>query len=81
MSKVSRDGLNEHKRSHDKQNSWWLNDAKGIPLSRVCDDCIEAVKSTYAPEVLGERGRYEDVVEEDIEPDYSYNDEWDYGCP
>lgn len=82
MSKVSREHLQVHKQTHDKQNSWWLNDAKGIPLSRVCDDCIEAVKSTYAPEVLGERGRYEDVVEEDIEPDGSYDfDDYDYGCP
>lgn len=67
---MNRDQLHIHKQTHTKQNSWWLNDAKGIPLSRVCDDCIEAVKSTYAPEVLGEYGNYEDVVEEPIEEDY-----------
>ena len=61
--------LHEHKQTHTKMNSWWLNDAKGIPLSRVCDDCIDEVKKTYRPEVLGECGRYEDVVEEQIEPD------------
>ncbi len=59
-----------HVSTHTKQNSWWLNDAKGIPLSRVCDECINAVKSRYAPEVLGRGpGRYEEVVEERIEPD------------
>ncbi len=61
--------LHIHKQRHTKQNSWWLKDAKGIELSRVCDDCIEDVKRQYAPEVLGERGRYENVVEEQIEPD------------
>ena len=58
-----------HKQSHTKENSWWLNDAKGIPLSRVCDTCEEEVKKQYQPEVLGESGRYEDVVEERIEPE------------
>lgn len=62
--------LSIHKQQHTKLNSWWLNDAKDIPLSRVCDDCIELVKEKYSPEVLGERGRYEDVVEEQIEDDY-----------
>lgn len=70
MSKCNREQLSVHKQIHDKSNSWWLNDAKGIPLSRVCEDCIEAVKSCYRPEVLGESGNYEDVVEEQIEEDY-----------
>ena len=67
---MNRDQLPAHKQTHNKQNSWWLNDAKGIALSRVCDECIEAVKSCYRPEVLGEHGNYEDVVEEQIEDDY-----------
>lgn len=62
--------LRIHKMSHDKQNSWWMNDAKGIPLSRVCDECLEHVEAQYAPEVLGISGRYEDVVEDRIEEDY-----------
>jgi hypothetical protein len=61
--------LRAHKQSHTKQNSWWLNDAKGIPLSRVCDECEQAVIDSYPPEVTGRSGRYEDVVEEAIEPD------------
>jgi hypothetical protein len=75
--KVTQANLNEHKQTHDKTNSFWLNDAKGIPVSRVCDDCIQTVKSNYHPEVFGE-GRYEDVVEEPIESDDW--DNYDYGC-
>lgn len=58
-----------HKATHNKTNSWWLNDAKGISLSRVCDECIHEVEKRYPPEVLGEYGRYEDVVEDTIEPE------------
>jgi hypothetical protein len=60
----------EHAQTHTKQNSWWLNDARGIPCSRVCDEpgCLEAVKARYKPEVFGE-GRYEDAVEEPIDPE------------
>lgn len=67
---MTKEELIAHKMVHDKQNSWWLNDARGIPLSRVCDECINDVKAGYRPEVLGERGCYEDVVEEQIEDDY-----------
>ena len=69
MGQVTRENLDVHKRTHTKENSWWMKDAKGIELCRVCDDCADAAKSFYAPEVLGERGRYEDVVDEQIEPD------------
>ena len=68
--KVTRENLNQHKTTHNKENSWWMNDARGIPLSRVCDDCIAVVKTQYKPEVLGEGGRYEDAIEEQIEDDY-----------
>ena len=41
--------LRTHLNTHTKDNSWWLNDAKGIPLTRVCDECIELVKDRYMP--------------------------------
>lgn len=79
---MTREELQRHKATHDKFNSWWLKDAKGIPLSRVCDDCIDEVRKGYSPEVLGESGEYEDVVEDTIEPeDGSLFEDWDYGCP
>lgn len=68
--RMSKDELRSHRQEHNKSNSWWANDAKGIPLCRVCDDCEETALSEYAPEVLGLRGRYEDVVEECIDEDY-----------
>lgn len=67
---MDRDYLYIHKQTHTKQNSWWLNDVKGIPLSRVCDECEQAVIDSYPPEVTGECGKYENVVEEQIEDDY-----------
>ena len=64
--------LRAHKATHDKSNSWWLNDYHGIPVSRVCDICEEHVKAQYHPAVFGEDENlsYEDVVEEQIDDDY-----------
>lgn len=79
--------LRVHKQTHNKENSWWMNDTRGIPLSRVCDECVADVRKQYKPEVLGEGpGEYEDVVEEPIEPEEgdafpSFPDDWDFGCP
>mgnify|MGYP001562257971 CR=1 FL=1 len=56
--------------NHNKQNSWWLNDAQRIPLRRICDDCADYWLGYYSPEVLGIRGSYTDVVEEQIDEDY-----------
>jgi hypothetical protein len=67
---MSREELAIHKQAHDKTNSWWLNDVRGIPVSRVCDECIKAVMAGYKPEVFGEgAGSYDDAVEEPIECD------------
>lgn len=59
--------LREHRQTHDKSNSWWMCDTKGIELCRVCDDCEQAAIDLYPPEVTGVSGCYEDVVEETIE--------------
>lgn len=32
--------------------SWWENDARGIPLARVCGKCRKEKLSKYRPEVL-----------------------------
>lgn len=34
------------------KDSWWLSDARGIPCARVCEDCVEAKKAKYRPEVF-----------------------------
>ena len=66
---MKKEDLREHMASHTKENSWWVSDVKGIPLCRVCDECLNLQLSRYRPEVLGFGGRYEDAVEERIEPE------------
>lgn len=51
---------------HDKTNSWWAHDARGIPLRRVCEKCVHKLKNEYRPEVLT-NPNYE--ADEQIEPD------------
>ena len=34
--------------------SWWENDARGIPLARVFDACIDEKLAVYRPEVLAD---------------------------
>lgn len=36
----------------DRSISWPLYDARGIYVSRVCDACIDKVKSQYRPEIF-----------------------------
>ena len=62
------DELRTHRSTHTKFNSWWLNDAHGIPCSRVCGDCEDAVRATYNPEIFNLQS-YADVVEEPVEPE------------
>ena len=38
--RVTMENLREHAQSHDKQNSHWAHDVRGIPLRRVCDECL-----------------------------------------
>ena len=47
--------------------SWWEHDAQGIPLCRVCDDCIKEKLSRYRPEILSGYGQND--VDEPIEPE------------
>jgi hypothetical protein len=34
------------------RNSWWENDARGIPLARVCPKCRAEKLAKFRPEVL-----------------------------
>lgn len=47
--------------------SWWENDAQGIPLSRVCPQCYDAKMAKYRPEIL--TGYSQADVDEPIEPE------------
>lgn len=50
-----------------KEPSWWLNDAQGIPLCRVCERCEGEKSARYRPEIL--TGYNQDDVDEPIEGD------------
>lgn len=40
--------------------SWWEHDARGIPLARVCDDCVERKLAGYRPDVLTDPNYWHD---------------------
>lgn len=54
-------------------DSWWENDAQGIPLARVCDKCRADKLSRFRPEIL--TGYDQSDVDEPIEPDYGPGEE------
>jgi hypothetical protein len=46
--------------------SYWVNDARGIPLARVCEKCRKAKLAKYRPEVLSDSDYYADEpIDED----------------
>lgn len=47
--------------------SWWEYDARGIPLAKVCDECVDEVLRRYRPDVLSNPS-YE--ADEPIEEDW-----------
>lgn len=60
--------ITEECRQHTKYDgSWWENDARGIPLARVCDKCRGAKLAKYRPEILS--GYDQSDVDEPIEED------------
>lgn len=48
--------------------SWWVNDAQGIPLCKVCERCEDIRLARYRPEIL--TGYTQADVDEPIEPEY-----------
>lgn len=55
------------KHKHVKgDGSWWENDARGIPLARVCSDCRDEKLLEFRSEVLT-NANYE--TNEPIEPE------------
>ncbi len=49
------------------KDSYWQNDARGIPLCRTCDTCHDEKMKRYRPEVLNDSNYYAD---ECIDDDY-----------
>jgi hypothetical protein len=49
-----------------EDDSWWEYDARGIPLAKVCEECVKVKLAGFRPEVLTD-SNYE--ANEEIEPD------------
>tara|TARA_R110002167_G_scaffold45075_3_gene135472 strand:- start:2085 stop:2300 length:216 start_codon:yes stop_codon:yes gene_type:complete len=49
------------------EHSYWVYDAQGIELAKVCDDCEKEKLSGYRPEILSGYGQSD--VDEPIEPE------------
>ena len=58
---------------HTEENSWWEYDARGIPLCRVCEECVEEKLSRYRREVL-DNWNYE--ADEPIDEEVGLNPPW-----
>lgn len=49
-----------------QKDSWWQNDARGIPLCRVCPDCKKDKLAKYRTDVLTDSNYWADEqIEED----------------
>ena len=51
---------------HTGDYTWWESDARGIPLCKVCDDCVDERLEGYRPDVLEDPSYWAD---EPIEPE------------
>jgi len=56
------------KMHNTEDGSWWISDAQGIPLCRVCEKCEAAKLMRYRPHIL--TGYDQSDVDERIEEDY-----------
>jgi hypothetical protein len=50
--------------NHTKHESYWVKDARGIELAKVCDKCKKEVLARFRPDVLDNPNYWSD---EDIE--------------
>jgi hypothetical protein len=47
--------------------TYWINDARGIPVGKVCERCEEAIRSKYRLDVFEDPNYWADEpVEEDV---------------
>jgi hypothetical protein len=61
-----RAALKHHDCREAGEDSWWENDARGIPLNRVCRLCREVKLSVYRPDVLTDSNYWHDEpIDED----------------
>jgi len=53
--------------NHEGRNWWIMYDARGIPVGRVCEDCVESKRRQYRSDVLEDPNYWAD---EPIEEEY-----------
>jgi hypothetical protein len=55
------------KYGHTHKQTWWEFDARGIPLCKVCDNCVDERLARYRPDVLTDSNYWSDepIEEED----------------
>ena len=55
-------GGEEMKCGHDHVGdyTWWESDARGIPLCKVCDECVDDRLAQYRPDVLSDSNYWAD---------------------
>ena len=58
-------------REWSDESAFWVNDAQGIPLAKVCVDCEDEKLSGYRPEIL--TGYDQSDVDEPIDPEDLYD--------
>jgi hypothetical protein len=51
--------------NHDKTNSWWLFDSKGIEVCRVCEECYDATIKQYNPSIFDGYDNIDETIEDD----------------
>jgi hypothetical protein len=60
--------MKEECQMHSKHDgSWWEYDGRGIPLCRVCAECVDAKLSRYNPVIF--TSYTEADIDEQIEPE------------
>ena len=50
---------------HEGEDSWWEYDARGIPLAKVCNKCVEQKLAEFRPEVLSDSNYWADEAIEE----------------
>jgi hypothetical protein len=55
--------------------SWWEHDARGIPLARACDACVDEKLAAYRPEILTDPAYLADepIEDDDLKADSARN--------
>jgi len=57
--------MNRKHRHIKGDGSWWLCDARGIEVARVCEECVDEVKKEYRSDIFEDPNYWHDEPIED----------------